>query len=252
MYVVEDSPTLLHFLKQVLSEIEGLTLVGHSWRASEAVAGIRLVRPDIVVLDAELGDGDGMDVLRDAHQFSTFVVLSSQSEPLTRQKYLDAGARFFFGRSDELESFVSALRQLREISRLAPAKNLPSQPKRTKRILVADDNAVNRKLAQSMLRHLGFEADVVLDGGEAVKAAAKGEYALVLMDLQMPVLDGYEAALEIRSQRGAVAHLPIIAVSACSRDIDAGRHAEVGMNGYLEKPLSMETLRGILDRWLPD
>jgi CheY-like chemotaxis protein len=216
------------------------------------VAAIQLVRPDIVVLDSELGEGDGFDVLREARQYSTFVILSSQSDPVTRQKYLDAGARYFFGRSDELESFVSALRQLRDISRLAPAKNLAGPPKRTKRILVADDNAVNRKLAQSMLRHLGFEADVVPDGDKAVKAASRGEYALVLMDLQMPVLDGYEATQEIRNQQGAVARLPIIAVSACSRDIDGGRHAEAGMNGYLEKPLSIETLRGMLDRWLPD
>jgi CheY-like chemotaxis protein len=119
------------------------------------------------------------------------------------------------------------------------------------RVLVADDNAVNRKVAVRMLESLGLKADVSANGREAVEMLLLLPYDLVLMDCQMPFMNGPEAAIEIRQREPPDRHTPIIAMTAetgaeCLDDCLAS-----GMDDILLKPIRMETLRATLHRWLP-
>jgi CheY-like chemotaxis protein/HPt (histidine-containing phosphotransfer) domain-containing protein len=115
-------------------------------------------------------------------------------------------------------------------------------------VLVAEDSPVNQLLAVRLLDQLGFRADVVGDGREAVAAAEQGDYAAVLMDCQMPELDGYEATAEIRRREGEGRHLAIIAMTANSMAEDRERCLAAGMDDYVSKPIRPQLLAEALRR----
>jgi two-component system sensor histidine kinase/response regulator len=119
------------------------------------------------------------------------------------------------------------------------------------RVLVAEDNAINQRVVIAMLEHLGFDVDVVSDGTDAVRAAILTQYRAILMDCQLPGLDGYQATGEIRRLEGAWRHVPIIAVTASATESDRQRCLAAGMDDYLAKPLSLHTLATLLARWAP-
>jgi CheY-like chemotaxis protein/HPt (histidine-containing phosphotransfer) domain-containing protein len=120
------------------------------------------------------------------------------------------------------------------------------------RVLLAEDNQVSQRVGSAMLRYLGFQVDVVGDGAEAVEAASINDYQAILMDCQIPVLDGYEATGEIRRLQGGTAHTPIIAVTGSTLESEEEHCLAAGMDDYLAKPLSLRTLASALDRWAPD
>jgi PAS domain S-box-containing protein len=116
------------------------------------------------------------------------------------------------------------------------------------RVLVVDDNAVNRVVAQKMLSRLGHEPQLAHDGREAVVAAAQGGYDVIVMDVQMPEVDGLEATRAIRDHErlSGRPHVPIVALTAHASASDAERCREAGMDHYLTKPLSLTALANVL------
>ncbi len=116
------------------------------------------------------------------------------------------------------------------------------------RVLVAEDNEINRKVAAGLLGRLGITPDVAEDGGSALDAAARTDYDLVLMDLQMPVLDGLEATRRIRARAGRQPR--IVALTANASAEDAGRCRAAGMDGFLSKPVRLDDLRAEIARAL--
>ena len=142
-----------------------------------------------------------------------------------------------------------------EIAAAAPGRStrpLPPQPFRHQRnlkILVAEDNAINRELAIQMLARLGLEVATVNNGHEAVAAAAAGGFDLILMDIQMPELDGLAAVTAIRALPGIAAHVPIVAVTANAMLGDRERYLAAGFDDYLAKPLRLEQLSQVIARW---
>jgi CheY-like chemotaxis protein/HPt (histidine-containing phosphotransfer) domain-containing protein len=118
------------------------------------------------------------------------------------------------------------------------------------RILLAEDNVVNQKVAMRLLEKLGYCVDVVGNGRAAVDAWRVSGYDLILMDCQMPELDGYEATREIRRLEGAGRHVPIIALTAHAMKGVEQECIETGMDGYLSKPIDRAKLEACLERHL--
>jgi CheY-like chemotaxis protein len=120
----------------------------------------------------------------------------------------------------------------------------------TPRILLAEDNAVNQKVACHMLEKMGYRVDVAVNGQAAVDAWATGRYDLVLMDCQMPVMDGYEATKAIRARESADKRIPIVALTAHAMKGADNECIAAGMDDYLSKPIDRALMAACLERWI--
>jgi CheY-like chemotaxis protein len=117
------------------------------------------------------------------------------------------------------------------------------------RLLIAEDNVVNRKVIEHLVRRHGHEPVLVTNGREAVEAVAGNRFDLVLMDVQMPEMDGFEATAAIRAKetrRGE--RLPIVALTACAMEGDRQGCIDAGMDGYVSKPVHPTELFEVIDR----
>ena len=115
-------------------------------------------------------------------------------------------------------------------------------------VLLVEDNTTNQLVASSMLRHLGCDVTIADDGAQALELLDEASYDVILMDCQMPVLDGYEATRRIRAD-GRHANTPIVALTAHALASDEQRCRDAGMNGYLAKPIRLADLRSVLARY---
>ena len=123
----------------------------------------------------------------------------------------------------------------------------------TGRVLLAEDNEINREIAQAMILATGCPCDCVEDGGLAVAAVGTGTYDLVFMDCMMPGIDGYAATRSIRAEEarlGVARRLPIVAMTAKAMKGDRERCLEAGMDDYLCKPLDPEGVAAMIGKWL--
>jgi len=121
-------------------------------------------------------------------------------------------------------------------------------------VLLAEDNPINQKVACLMLAKIGYEVDVVTNGYEVLDAVAQKDYAAILMDVQMPEMDGLEASRQIRSGDSPARDpmIPIIALTAHAMDADRQRSLAAGMDDHASKPINSETIAAILNRHIGD
>ncbi|HLQ37689.1 MAG TPA: response regulator, partial [Planctomycetota bacterium] len=222
---------------------------------------------EVVLLDFQMPDMDGGILAaeiraRPEHQDVVLIMLSSVQAPLEPELIRSTGISRVLVKPVREAQLLAGLGQAGR--RMASADGAPKEiagVPRTQgpapigsirgRVLLVDDNLVNQKVAQRMLQNIGCEVLLAANGQEAMAALAAGPCDLVLMDCQMPVMDGYEATAEIRSgERSSGLHIPIVAFTAHAMEGDAERCLAAGMDDYLPKPIRMEALRTCIDRWL--
>ncbi len=228
-------------------------LVDDGTRAVEAV----LAHPyDLVFMDVQMPGLDGLAATRAIREALAegsrprIVALSAGTTSNERQACLAAGMDRFMGKPFQPSDLVAAIESC--ASRGAPPPETVASPTSDRRplsILVAEDNVVNQRLTRFVLDGMGHRSTIAVNGREAVLAVRAGLFDLVLMDCQMPVMDGYQATATIR-QGEAARNIPIIALTAQTLPGDRERCLESGMNGYLAKPFDRDLLAAEIARVL--
>jgi PAS domain S-box-containing protein len=208
----------------------------------------------LVILDMRLPDMDGAAVTReiegDPALRATRIIHMTAIGCLSDS----AGAAARVAKPVKPQTLYECLKGVMEHSpSAAPAASeiLPERQPRTcrGRVLIAEDNPVNQRVASLQVRRCGFDTDVVGDGEEALAALENLHYALVLMDCQMPRMDGYAATRELRRRENGSRHTPVIALTANAYATDREACLQAGMDDHLAKPVSLRTLGEILDHW---
>ncbi|MEP7153305.1 MAG: response regulator [Nitrospira sp.] len=234
---------------------------------------------DVAVLDMLMPGKDGLQLAQEIKSHPQgagvrLIVLTSLIQPGHAERARRAGFNAYLTkpvRHDQLQGCLRVVFGLQQapvatkvetglsggaLPALITRHTLAEQRTRP-RILVAEDNLVNQKLAVRMLERLGYQPDIVSNGNEALAAFEREVYSAIVMDCQMPVMDGYEATRHIREQEQQPhpardrAHIPIIALTANAMQGDRERCKAAGMDDYLSKPVKIDDLGRILHRWMP-
>ncbi len=261
--IVEDNPTnraILH------AQCESLGLALETAAdASEALAAMRGAVAqgtpfDLALLDMHMPGLSGLELAKLVASDSTLasmrmILLTSGSGLGDLAEARHAGIAVSLSkpiRRDELlDALRASLRTPIPASNTVEVTNVSVQGTRA-RVLVVEDNEVNRQVALAMLSRLNCDVTTVDGGGLGAEQALTGAYDLVLMDCQMPIVDGFEATRRIREQQPASQRTPIVALTANALQGDRERCMAAGMDDYLTKPFSRNALREIIDRWVPD
>jgi len=219
---------------------------------------------EVAILDMMMPGMDGMELahrIKSQEDIATtrLVVLTSMGLRGDAAEARRAGIEAYMSkpvRQSELFDCLATLmgREAHETSLLTRHSLSEGRPAFPARILLAEDNPVNQEVQTCMLENLGCRVDVAADGQDALAALERGTYDLVLMDCQMPVMDGFTATAEIRRREKATPGRPrqtIVALTANAMEGDRERCLAEGMDDYLSKPLRQEALVRILKRWMP-
>jgi CheY-like chemotaxis protein len=213
---------------------------------------------DIVLIDSALPDMDGEELGRriraDAdHQAAQLLMVASSGLRGDAARAAEIGFSAYLPKPVAATDLLNCLLQLRDRSadqgELITIHSLSDTRPRPLDILLADDNPVNCKLAAIMLEKAGHRIDVVEDGQAAIEAVSARPYDLVLMDVQMPEMDGLEATRRIRALGAVRGDVPIVAVTANAMRGDDHRCLEAGMNDYITKPIDRARLLGKVNQW---
>ncbi|MDF2641994.1 MAG: response regulator receiver:ATP-binding region, ATPase-like:histidine kinase [Pseudomonas sp.] len=194
----------------------------------ECLFGIRPTTPVPILLVTAYGN------FMPGEQVSALAPLQQQARPLAR--------------SALYQTLRRALHQ--EDQSVRALESDESSAQRPARILLVEDNPVNQLVAKGMLSKLGCDVTISRHGAEALEMLERDTYDLVLMDCNMPVMDGYEASRQIRAS-GRWPNLPIVALTANAMPEERERCRAAGMNGYLAKPFRRAELLNVLDQWIP-
>jgi CheY-like chemotaxis protein len=265
--VVDDNATNRFLLTALLTNWHC-----HSTEATDGAHALALLRSaadagepyDLALLDMLMPGMDGLMLARQIKDDPTIaatplILLTSlgrtalQNDPATARLFSSYLAKPI--RQSQLQTQLAIALQRLPAPALADAigraeKN--RQGESHKRILIAEDNGVNQKVALAMLKKLGYSAEAVANGLEAIAALRSIPYDMVLMDCQMPEMDGFEATEIIRQPGSDVLNpqVTVIAMTANAMQGDRERCMACGMNDYLSKPVRSEALAEMLERWL--
>jgi PAS domain S-box-containing protein len=213
----------------------------------------------IVLLEPVLGGKDSLGFVRrlktrPEYEDLRLILLAGLHQRTLEQSYYDAGIHAVMIKPLRQAKLQQTLLNALELVCELPAQPLLQQGQRQPcRVLVAEDNSVNQKVALYMLQKLGIRAETASNGLEAVEALTRFRYDLVLMDCQMPEMDGFEATRLIRQleQEHHSSHTRIVAITANAMPGDRERCLAAGMDDYLAKPLNLEEVEAVVERWLP-
>jgi two-component system sensor histidine kinase/response regulator len=234
---------------------------------------------DLALLDMQMPDMDGMMLAQaikadPALTGTRLIVMTSLGHRPGQAEIVAAGIDAYLTKPVRQSRLFDCLVEAMARSRRHQTPATPSSGRRTFsssiprppqaqearkiRILLADDNSINRKVALAQLRKLGYTADAVASGVEVIEAVTRTSYDVILMDCQMPEMDGYEATRAIRkreisvTEAGGAAHRThVIAMTAHAMEGDREKCLVAGMDDYVSKPVRTEALQSALDRWNP-
>ena len=212
----------------------------------------------LVLTDYEMPGGNGLDLCRRFVEEGLLsgaprILLTSSAQPLDGEELQRLGIRrtlFKPVRQMALREAMAGVLGGEETggSAVPQAAAAPAAAALAGRLLVAEDNPVNQKLARRLLERLGFEVEIAGHGRQAVERAREGGWTAILMDCQMPEMDGYEATREIR-RMPAGRSIPIIAMTANALQGDREKCLAAGMDDYLTKPIRRDALLEVLGKW---
>jgi PAS domain S-box-containing protein len=262
--VVDDNATNRTIVERFLASwrMESVLVAG----ADEAVEVVKAAqehgtRFDLALVDLHMPDIDGLGLARRITDDPSLapmpmVLLTSSAQ---RGQAAEARAAGMAGilakplRQSQLYDTIATVLGRRDVDTEeapAPAARAPHVGAPVGRVLVAEDNRVNQLVASGILRGLGYEVEIVADGEAAVSAVLASRYDAVLMDCQMPGVDGYEATERIRALQSGDTRTPIIALTASAMTVDRDRCIAAGMDDYVSKPVTRETLEAAMARWV--
>ncbi len=263
--VVDDNATNRQILKQQLG-YWGLrtTAVESGARALAALreAAARGPGYDLAILDMKMPEMDGLDLARAIKEEPSLlavklVLLTSFGQRGHGAEAARIGISAYLTKPVDEADLYDCLVEVMDEGRRKRAPHLVTRhtlrelrPLAGARVLVAEDNEVNQKVAVRILEKLGYRVEVADDGREALEACARAAYDAVLMDGQMPGMDGYEATRRIREREAGGRRLPIIAMTASAMKGDREKCLEAGMDDYVSKPVTPEALEAVLRRWV--
>ncbi|MDT8371365.1 MAG: response regulator [Gammaproteobacteria bacterium] len=278
--VVDDSHTNREIIKHYLQSWGAACLTAESGKEALSElhnATINNNPIQLVIIDLAMREIDNYELAERIKQDKKYVdlpmVMLTASTQVDQEKIaLSKGFSAFFNkpvrRAHLFEGLCRVIRS-KSVNKVSPANtdtnhtlnnqhtqpvSQPSLSPTLLPILLVEDNIVNQKVANCQLVKLGYKVDIANNGQEAVEMLRTSDYALVLMDCQMPVLDGYDATKQIRQDEQAASKQPaiIIAMTANTMESDRQNCLASGMNDFLAKPILKETLQSMLAKWLPE
>jgi CheY-like chemotaxis protein len=258
--IVDDSHSTLAVLQRYL-EYWGMHVVGHATFTAAAASLRQLPACDLLIVDSHMDGEEGL-AFADAQHIQQpklpIILLTSVAATYLHAGHSRAAAhRVLVKPIKPLELYDALIGIFGEA--VPRTGNKPAQPaiagdlgeRFPLRILLAEDNVLNQKVTLRMLQRLGYDADVANDGLQAVRAVEDEDYDVVLMDVQMPEMDGLEATRQIRSDHAGGLHQPyIIAMTAAAMELDREKCLQAGMNDFVSKPATLEDLQNALKRYL--
>jgi two-component system, sensor histidine kinase and response regulator len=265
--VVDDNATNRRVLEEHL-RLHGVS-VESATCAQEALEYLRQAvtqqRPfEVALLDYQMPDLDGAElgkaIIEDVALKSTrLILLTSAGKRGDGQRFSELGFAGYLPKPVTQRDLIDCLSVVLTASaeawhdkskQMVTRHELRAQRQHRHRILLAEDNPVNQKVACRLLEKLGYSVDVAANGQEAVDAWRTGCFDLILMDCQMPVLDGYQATEEIRASETSSQRIPIVALTAHAMKGNDELCTLSGMDDFLSKPVDRELLTKCLERWL--
>jgi PAS domain S-box-containing protein len=264
--IVDDNATNRTILRHLLSAWGLETGAAHCGpQALEMLreAGTAGEPYELILLDSSMPEMDGLavvDSIRSDPELPNLaiIMLSSVGQEIGPEQIVQAGISAWLTKPARqsllYDCIVQAMRAANPSRPDRPGPDVAEADHRLDaHVLLAEDNPVNRLVAREMLEKLGCTLEIAEDGQTAVNAQATGSYDLILMDVHMPVMDGFEATKQIREReesKDPPTHLPIIALTANVMQGDRQRSLAAGMDDYLGKPFTSEELYKVMRRWL--
>jgi signal transduction histidine kinase/CheY-like chemotaxis protein/ligand-binding sensor domain-containing protein/HPt (histidine-containing phosphotransfer) domain-containing protein len=260
--VVDDSEAVRHMLKLQLASL-GLKARAVASGAA-AVATMQIEQYDVLLIDADMPDLDGIDTLRrlaavpELAAVPAVLMVTAYGREHNKEIIEQTRVMPFLDKPANPHLLRSVIMTALGLDAGQPAVKIKAQPSvavqriRGALVLLVDDNSINQQVASEILQRAGVRADVANSGEEAARMTCAGNYDAVLMDIQMPDMDGYQATALIRADERHAA-LPIIAMTAHAVAGYRERCLDMGMNDYVTKPIDPETLYAVLATWVkPD